>query len=91
MLVVGSDIGYTGAARLAGEAAARVGSGLISIATRAAHAATIAGERAELMTRGVESQAELSALISNASVLAIGPGLGQGRWGRDHVRNGAGV
>ena len=82
VLVVGSDIGYTGAARLAAEAAARVGAGLITIATRASHASTIAGERAELMCRGVESPQELRELITRASVVAIGPGLGRGEWGR---------
>ena len=85
VLVVGSDIGYTGAARLAAEAAARVGAGLTTIATRASHASTIAGERAELMCRGVESPQELRELITRASVVAIGPGLGRGEWGPGHV------
>ena len=82
VLVVGSDSGYTGAARLAAEAAARVGSGLISIATRKAHASTIAGERAELMGRGIESADALHSLLERATVVAIGPGLGQEEWGR---------
>lgn len=82
VLVVGSDIGYTGAARLAAEAAARVGAGLITIATRDSHAGTMAGERAELMCRGVESPDGLRELIARASVVAIGPGLGRGEWGR---------
>jgi hydroxyethylthiazole kinase-like uncharacterized protein yjeF len=38
VLIVGGDWGYSGAARLAGEAALRVGSGLVSVATRTDHA-----------------------------------------------------
>ena len=82
VLVAGSDRGYTGAARLAAEAAARVGAGLVSIATRESHAATIAGNRSELMGHGVESGKSLQALIDRASVIAIGPGLGQSDWAR---------
>ena len=81
VLVVGSDVGYTGAARLAAEAAARCGAGLITIATREAHAHTISGERAELMGRGVENATALGSLLDRVSVVAIGPGLGQGQWG----------
>ena len=81
-LVVGSDLGYTGAARLAGEAAARVGAGLVTIATREAHASAMTGERVELMCRGVEDGSALRELMARASVIAIGPGLGQGEWGR---------
>lgn len=83
VLVVGSDVGYTGAARLTAEAAARCGAGLITIATRESHATTIAGERAEIMGRGVESASALRALLERATVVAIGPGLGQGEWGRE--------
>lgn len=82
LLVVGGDAGMAGAVRLAAEAAARVGAGLVSVATRAAHAATIAAARPELMCHGVESPRELAALLRRASVVAIGPGLGQGAWGR---------
>jgi NAD(P)H-hydrate epimerase len=55
VLVVGGDAGFSGAARLAAEAAARVGAGLISVATRAAHAAAITAARPELMCHGVEA------------------------------------
>ncbi len=82
LLVVGGDTGMAGAVRLAAEAAARVGAGLVSVATRTAHAATIAAARPELMCHGVASWRELTPLLRRASVVAIGPGLGQGAWGR---------
>jgi ADP-dependent NAD(P)H-hydrate dehydratase / NAD(P)H-hydrate epimerase len=80
VLIVGGDSGYSGAARLAGEAAARVGAGLISIATRKQHSALLNGNRPELMCHGVENAEELSGLIDKASVIALGPGLGQSLW-----------
>lgn len=82
VLVIGGDTGYAGAARLAAEAGARVGAGLVSVATRAAHAGLISAGRPELMAHGVETPAQLAPLIQRADVIAIGPGLGQGAWGR---------
>jgi NAD(P)H-hydrate epimerase len=82
VLVVGGDLGMAGAPRMAGEAAARCGAGLISIATRAAHAGFQSAVRPELMFRGVENLSELGLLMARASVVAIGPGLGRGEWGQ---------
>jgi len=80
VLVVGGEHGFAGAARMAGEAAARAGAGLVSVATRAAHAAGIASARPELMVHGVEEAAALASLLERASVIALGPGLGQSPW-----------
>ncbi len=82
VLVIGGDYGMAGAARLAGEAALRAGAGLVSIATREAHAAALSGARPELMAHGVEQAAGLEQLAARATVIAIGPGLGQTDWGR---------
>ena len=82
VLVVGGEQGMSGAVRLAAEAAARVGAGLVSIATRAVHAAVLSAARPELMCHGVEQAAQLTPLLARASVIAIGPGLGQGEWAR---------
>lgn len=82
VLVVGGDNGYAGAARLAAEAAARSGAGLVSVATRTAHAAAITAMRPELMCHGVESAADLDPLLRRATVIVVGPGLGQGAWGQ---------
>ncbi len=82
VLVLGGDHGMGGAARLAAEAAARCGAGLVSVATRPAHAAAQAAVRPELMFRGVEAGAELAPLLSRATVVAVGPGLGRSEWGR---------
>lgn len=83
VLVVGGEQGMSGAVRLAAEAAARVGAGLVSIATRAAHAAVLSAARPELMCHGVERATQLTPLLGRANVIAIGPGLGQGEWARE--------
>lgn len=82
VLVIGGEQGMAGAARLAAEAAARVGSGLISVATRAGNVAQIGAARPELMVRGAESRAEFAAMIARATVVVVGPGLGRDAWGR---------
>lgn len=82
VLVVGGDDGYAGAVRLAAEASARVGAGLVSVATRAEHVAAVTAARPELMCQAVASAADLAPLLQRATVVVIGPGLGQGIWGQ---------
>ncbi|MGY6554704.1 MAG: NAD(P)H-hydrate dehydratase [Wenzhouxiangella sp.] len=82
VLVIGGDTGMAGAPVLAGRAALRAGSGLVSLATRAGHAAAALAIQPELMCHAAESLEALDVLIANADVLAIGPGLGQSDWSR---------
>lgn len=82
VLVIGGELGMGGAVRLAGEAAARCGAGLVTIACRAGQAAPITAARPELMCHEVESTSQLTPLLERASVVVIGPGLGQQAWGR---------
>ena len=82
MLLVGGNKGYSGAIRLAGEAALRSGAGLVSIATRSLHSAVLNIGRPELMCHGIEQQDELDELLEKANVLVLGPGLGQDEWAR---------
>ena len=81
VLVIGGSPGYSGAARLAGEAALRSGAGLVTVATHPEHAAHLNAGCPELMCRGVEEFDELEAMIDACDVIAIGPGLGQETWG----------
>lgn len=82
VLVIGGEQGMPGAARMAGEAAYRVGAGLVSIATRASHASLLNMARPELMCHGVESAEDLQPLLKRANAVIIGPGLGRGSWGQ---------
>jgi hydroxyethylthiazole kinase-like uncharacterized protein yjeF len=84
VLVIGGNTGMAGAARMAGEAALRSGAGLVSVATRPENVAAIVSGRPELMCRGVETDADIDALLERATVIALGPGLGQDDWAR-HV------
>jgi NAD(P)H-hydrate epimerase len=82
VLVVGGAAGMSGAAQLAGEAALRSGAGLVSVATHPAHASMLNLGCPELMVSAVETAGDLASPMERASVLAAGPGLGQGSWGR---------
>ena len=82
VLVIGGDSGMAGAPILAGRAALRTGSGLVSLATRSSHAAVALSCQPELMVHGVEELGELDELIERAEVLALGPGLGKSDWSR---------
>jgi ADP-dependent NAD(P)H-hydrate dehydratase / NAD(P)H-hydrate epimerase len=86
VLVIGGDYGMAGAARLAAEAAARTGAGLVSVATRPEHVSIITTARPEIMCHGVNTLKDLLPLIDKASVVIIGPGLGQQQWGKDLLR-----
>ncbi|MGR9014734.1 MAG: NAD(P)H-hydrate dehydratase, partial [Gammaproteobacteria bacterium] len=80
VLIIGGDLGFSGAARMAGEAALRVGAGLVSIATRAEHSGVMNLGRPELMCHGAETVERLSVLLAKAGVIVVGPGLGQSAW-----------
>jgi len=83
VLVVGGETGMTGAVRLAAQAAARIGAGKVSIATRVSHAPFMNLDYPEIMCHGIEMGEDLFPLLDAASVIAIGPGLGQSIWARE--------
>lgn len=82
VLLVGGDHGMGGAVRLAAEAALRCGAGLVSVATRAEYISGMLAGLPEAMVKSVEAPEDLAPLLAQASVVAIGPGLGQGVWGQ---------
>lgn len=82
ILVVGGDLGMSGAVHMAGEAALRAGAGLVHIATHPAHAASLNVSRPELMVKGVAKPEDLTPLLEASTVLVLGPGLGQSEWGQ---------
>jgi len=81
VLVIGGAPGFSGAARMAAEAAARTGAGLVSVATSPQHAAFLNIGRPEIMCKGVSNPLELSPLLGRATVIAVGPGIGTSEWG----------
>jgi hydroxyethylthiazole kinase-like uncharacterized protein yjeF len=81
-LIIGGDRGMGGAVAMAAEAALRVGAGLVSVATRPEHVTAILARRPEIMVKGIDSAAQIDALVGRATVIAVGPGLGRDDWGR---------
>jgi hydroxyethylthiazole kinase-like uncharacterized protein yjeF len=81
VLVIGGGPGMPGAARLAGEAALRAGAGLVTLAVHPDNVGVVAA-RPELMCVATRSATDLDDALSRATVVAVGPGLGQGEWAR---------
>ena len=81
VLAIGGDHGTAGAIRMCGEAALRSGAGLVSVATREESLFALNSARPELMAYGIHGPQELQPLLARTTVLAVGPGLGQGAWG----------
>lgn len=82
LLIIGGNRGTVGAALLAARGALRAGAGLVSVATRPDHAASIATAQPEAMAHAVETPADLRPLLSRCTAVAIGPGLGRDEWAR---------
>lgn len=83
LLIIGGDHGFGGAAIMAAEAAQRSGAGLVSVVTRSSHRAAMLARRPEVMVLGTEDENfQLQDLISRASAIVIGPGLGRTDWAR---------
>lgn len=82
VLVVGGDYGMPGAVRMAGQAALRIGAGLVTIATRKEHTFVINAMRPELMCFNVDDKRILAKLLAKASILVIGPGFGNTTWSK---------
>jgi NAD(P)H-hydrate epimerase len=75
VLVAGGAPGKSGAAAMCGLAALRIGAGLVTVASEAP--AATAAHAPELMTAQLSEG--LGELAHGKTVLALGPGLGQGR------------
>lgn len=80
LLVIGGDHGTGGAPLLSAKMALRAGAGMVSVATREQHIASLLAHQPELMCLGISSANQLVPLINKASVLVVGMGLGQGAW-----------
>ena len=79
VLVIGGAAGMGGAVRLAGEASLRAGAGLVTVA---AHPLSLGAlvSRPELMSLAIGGSGDIERALERATVLALGPGLGQSPW-----------
>ncbi|MFG1498676.1 NAD(P)H-hydrate dehydratase [Halobacteriovorax sp. XZX-3] len=86
VVIIGGNLGYAGAARLAAEGALRSGAGMVSVLTRKASVSGIISARPEIMVRGIDANdrglAHASAILEKASSVVLGPGLGRDEWGK---------
>lgn len=88
VLVIGGDMGMPGAARMAAEAAGRVGAGLVTVATRPEHVSIVVAGRPELMAFPVKKASQLLPLLKRATVVVLGPGLSpESAWSKSLVKH----
>jgi NAD(P)H-hydrate epimerase len=80
VLCIGGGHGSGGAIMLCAQAALRAGAGLVSVATLREHVAALLALQPEAMVHAVDHMEPPAALLQRASVVAIGPGLGQDGW-----------
>ena len=80
VLVVGGNTEMGGAAILAAGAALRSGAGLVTLATRAEHVSAALARHPEAMVIDISVPDRLPQIIERASVVVVGPGLGQDDW-----------
>lgn len=81
VLCVGGEHGGGGAILLCAQAALRSGAGLVDVATRERHIASLLARLPEAMAHDVGDAHALQAALDRASAVAVGPGLGQQDWG----------
>lgn len=80
VLVIGGGIGMPGATFLTAFAAFRIGAGSVSIATLPEHAQNMLPMLPETMIYPVKGVEDLLPLLTQATIVVIGPGLGEDQW-----------
>jgi NAD(P)H-hydrate epimerase len=80
VMILAGNRGMAGAAILAAQAAARIGSGRLTLLTHPNHASYISLRQPEIMSYGIEHPEQITALLENASTLVLGPGLINDDW-----------
>ena len=82
VLVLGGDYGMPGAVKLAAMGARKMGAGLVTVVTQPLHITAVVNTQPELLCYGLEKQHIdlLNTLLNKASMIILGPGLGQSTW-----------
>ena len=83
VVVLGGDVGMAGAPVLAASAALAVGAGRCTLASHKDHVHYASMSHPELMTVALDQSQRLQNILAQASVLALGPGLGTGDWAQE--------
>ena len=84
VIIIGGDYGMPGAVKLAALGAAEMGAGLVSVITHPEHVTAVVANQPELLCYGISTSQskQLKALLSHASMIVLGPGLGQSTWSK---------
>jgi len=85
LVIIGGDRGTAGAIRMTGEAALRAGAGLVRVLTHKDNVSPILTARPELMVHELSNKS-IDDALEWADVIVIGPGLGQGEWGKNALK-----
>ncbi|GAM60550.1 NAD(P)HX epimerase [Vibrio ishigakensis] len=83
--MVGGAAGFSGAIILASQACARSGAGLVSVISSEQTLAPLLSRQPEIMVHSYDSgdlSESLIERVERCNALAVGPGLGQGEWGK---------
>ena len=80
VLIIGGDEGMPGAPILAADAALKAGAGLVTVATHPAHLTAVTARRPEALVAAISDAKQLKPLFARATVIVLGPGLGQSAW-----------
>lgn len=84
VFILGGDCGMPGAPILATKGTALMGAGLITVITRPEHILGVVSHHPEALCYGLlyNQTAELQTLLKHATVIVLGPGLGQSNWSK---------
>lgn len=80
VIVIGGNHGMAGAPVLAAQACYRVGAGLVKVLTRPDYKMLATSLCPEVQTEGVTTEDQLKQALEKATVVIMGPGLGQDEW-----------
>lgn len=82
VLIIGGNEGMAGAVAMASLAAMRTGAGLVSAVVRRSNMTAILPVVPEAMVYGIEDSGIPATLMQRATVMVLGPGLGDDDWAR---------
>jgi NAD(P)H-hydrate epimerase len=82
VLIIGGNEGMAGAVAMASLAAMRTGAGLVSAVVRRANMTAVLPVVPEAMVYGIDDANIPKALLEKATVLVVGPGLGEDDWAK---------
>ncbi|MCH9690287.1 MAG: NAD(P)H-hydrate dehydratase [Gammaproteobacteria bacterium] len=84
VLVIGGDYGMPGAVKISASGALKMGAGLVTVITHIEHVSSVVNNQPELLCYGLRKfQALLlKQQLANASMIILGPGLGQSAWAK---------